>query len=259
MERRVKTALLTLVLSVSASLPLMASERVSPVRVTGAAPQQQGAPAPAEAHPQAGGMHVPAVRKLAPGRYQLGEIRIDKGERTISFPAEVNMEKGLLEYFLVGSRGKTHESLLRTAVAPYTLQLACLLLGMEVTSAPLSAQGAPERPVGDAVQISLELTDGRSVLSEQWVTVAVGEAKRDVSYLQWVYTGSVVNDGGFAAEAQGSIVALYHDPAALIDNASPGGESDTVWYVKEGTVPPVGTRVTVVIRALKGVGMQSVQ
>jgi hypothetical protein len=49
------------------------------------------------------------------------------------------------------------------------------------------------------------------------------------------------------AQAEGSIIAIYHDPSALFDNASPGGESDRVWFVKEDAVPPVGTPVTLTI------------
>jgi hypothetical protein len=44
-------------------------------------------------------------------------------------------------------------------------------------------------------------------------------------------------------------VAIYHDPAALIDNTTPGGESDEIWFVKEGAVPQAGTLVTVIIKA----------
>jgi hypothetical protein len=50
---------------------------------------------------------------------------------------------------------------------------------------------------------------------------------------------------------EGSIIAIYHDPAALIDNASEGGESDKVWFVREGASPPVGTPVTVTIKRKK--------
>jgi ABC-type proline/glycine betaine transport system ATPase subunit len=36
-----------------------------------------------------------------------------------------------------------------------------------------------------------------------------------------------------------------------MDNATPGGESNRIWFVKEGTVPPVGTPVEVVIKPAK--------
>lgn len=79
----------------------------------------------------------------------------------------------------------------------------------------------------------------------------VDDKRRDVPKLHWVYTGSVVQNGRFVAQVGGSIVALYHDPAAMVDNASPGGESDKIWFVREDAVPPVGTPVMVTIRSKK--------
>jgi len=78
-----------------------------------------------------------------------------------------------------------------------------------------------------------------------------GSADKDIKSLDWLYTGSIVVNGRFIAQSEGSIAALYHDPVAMIDNASAGGESDKVWFVKEGAAPPVGTPVTVTIRAKK--------
>jgi hypothetical protein len=69
--------------------------------------------------------------------------------------------------------------------------------------------------------------------------------------MTWVYTGSFSYQGRFVAQDSGSIAAIWHDPVALIDNASPGGESNRIWFVKEGTVPPVGTPVEVVIKPAK--------
>ncbi|UFS69557.1 YdjY domain-containing protein [Geomonas sp. RF6] len=195
---------------------------------------------------------IPPVEKVAPGRYRLGAVEIDKRGGTLTFPAEVNMDKGLLEYLLVHSKGKTHESLLRTKVEPYTLQLACLLLGLEGTSAPLAAQGAPERPTGEEVEIFLSSEERKSQPSEEWMINLVNGAKKPVPPMTWIFTGSMVVNGRFAAEADGSMVAVYHDPVAIIDNASKGGETDKMWYVKEGAVPPPGTPVTVVIRKVNG-------
>jgi hypothetical protein len=192
---------------------------------------------------------------VAPGQYRIGEILLNKADKSITFPATVNMNKGLLEYLLVRTGGKTHESLLRTTIEPYNLQLACLLVGMEGTNAPLGFQGDPATPKGEAVEILLNIKSddgkGKMISPEVWMMQVVGEAKRDIPTLHWVYTGSMVHNGRFAAQLGGSIVALYHDPAAMIDNASPGGESDKIWFVREDAAPPVGTPVMVIIRSKK--------
>jgi hypothetical protein len=195
--------------------------------------------------------------KVSSEEYRLGEIIINKKERSIIFPAMINMQNGLLEYLLVRTGGKTHESLLRTGVDPYQLQLAFLLLGYQGTDKPLSFQGDTGTPKGEPVIISLysaATTDKKNLLKpEEWLTKKnpMTNAQQDVGSLNWVFTGSMVLDGRFMAQADGSMIALYHDPAALVDNASPGGESDKVWFVREGAVPPVGTAVTVTIRPRK--------
>jgi len=84
-----------------------------------------------------------------------------------------------------------------------------------------------------------------------WMCKIVGNKQLNISRVEWVYTGSVVFDGRFLAQMGGSIIAIFHDPAALVDNASEGGESDKIWFVREGAVPPVGTPVTITIKPKK--------
>ena len=201
------------------------------------------------------GMKPLPVEKTGPGMFRIGDITINKDQRSISFPAIINMSKGLLEYLLVRNGGKTHESLLRTTSEPYNLQLAFLLLGFEGTDRPLAFQGDPGTPKGDPVGLMIEYvtSDGKTVsLSpEQWLEIRSDARKDEVKGLQWKYTGSIVINGRFIAQSEGSIIALYHDPVAMIDNASPGGESDKIWFIKEGALPPVGTPVMVTIKAKK--------
>ena len=162
------------------------------------------------------------------------------------------MGRGLLEYLVVRMGGKTHESLLRTTVEPYPLQVAFLLLGYEGTDQPLSRQGAPETPKGEPVKITVTHNgvDGKveTIDYEQWICKKIDGTTCEVPALTWVYSGSVVAEGRFPAQQEGSLIALYHDPVALIDNSSSGGESDKIWFVKEDAVPPAGTAVTVTIR-----------
>lgn len=203
------------------------------------------------AQPEATDRHTPGispVEQVSPGIYRVGDIMINKTDRSVSFPAEVNMDKGLLEYVLVRSGGKTHESLLRTRIEPYNLQVACLLLGLEPTKTPLAFQGSPETPKGAHVSISITLKDGKAVSPETWIVKTVNGKNENVTDLSLVYTGSFISAGQFIAQLDGSIVAVFHDPAAMFDNASAGGESDKIWFVNEKAVPPVGTPVTLTIQ-----------
>jgi hypothetical protein len=198
---------------------------------------------------------VPAIEKLGNGIYRIGEIVVNKPENSLSFPAQVNMDKGMLEYLLVYRAGKTHESLLRTDISPYSLQVAFMLLGYEGTDRRLARQGAPETPKGEPVRIIVSNVAGLQTAGfpvEEWLANRIDENMKDVAALKWVFCGSYVNQfGGFMSQETGSIIAIWHDPVALIDNASPGGESNRIWHVKQGTVPSVGTPVTVTIKPAK--------
>lgn len=203
----------------------------------------------------------PPIEQVGPGIFRLGEIEIRKDTRSIIFPAQVNMDQGLLEYLIVRSSGKVHESLLRTDVDPFHLQVAFLLLSFEGTDRPILHQGSPETPRGDPVEILIAYRRGGNqeleIKAEDWVVNKIENQVKDVGALKWVYTGSKISEGGFLAQLEGSIVALWHDPVALVDNASPGGESNRIWFSKEGTVPPVGTHVTVIIKAKNYKGSQN--
>lgn len=193
---------------------------------------------------------LPMFQKIGPGMFALGDAKINKTTRTLSLPAVVNMNKGMLEYLLVRNGGKTHESLLRTQLEPMHLHMAMLLMDAEGTDHPLSRQGDTDIPQGNPVEIKVYyMKDGSLVpiAPEAWVTKKVEDQMADAGPLNWVFTGSFTQNGRFMAQNEGSVVAIYRDPAALFNNASSGGENDRVWFVKEGAAPPVGTPVTVTI------------
>lgn len=235
------------------ALAIFVAAIVPPASALSQGPPPGSVPEPAVAPFTAQQKNIAPVEKVSPGIYRLGEILINKREKHITFPAAVNMTKGLLEYLLVRDGGKTHESLLKTAVEPYHLQVACLLLGFEGADRPISSQGAHETPKGDQVGITLSLTrsDGKTVtvMPEAWMAKMVEGKPRDIERLKWLFTGSIITEGRFLAQQEGSIVAVYHDPASLFDNDSSSGENDEIWFVREDAIPPVGTPVTVQIKA----------
>jgi len=204
------------------------------------------------------GMNAPAIspiERVGKGVIRVGKVTVNKNIRSISFPAQINMTQGLLEYVLVRTGGKTHESLFRTETEPYDIQLACILLDLIGTDKPLPYQGAQDIPKGDHVAINVSFLDKNGkvheIQTEKLVTKFIDGKPVVIDSLKWIYVGSWVNDSRFMAQVDGSIIALYHDPVAIFDNASPGGESDKIWFVNEKTVPPVGTPVTITIKAVK--------
>ena len=191
----------------------------------------------------------PPLQMMAPGVFEIGQVRIFKREGKVEFPCQVNMQKGLLEYAIVGNFGKVHESLLRTHVEPYSLQIALLLLGLEGTTNPLVMQGDPRKPEGSPVTLWVQWKEGEQVKKariEDWIINQQDGAV--MKSTQWIFTGSVVANGVFMAQTEKSIVAVFHDPVALIDNPLQEGASDKIWFVNDKTVPAAGTEVIVIIQ-----------
>jgi hypothetical protein len=183
-------------------------------------------------------------------------IHVDKATRSASFPAEINMTSGLMEYLLVNKKGKTHESLLSTAIEPYDLQVAMLLLGAK-PAAPSHTQppgqitrqylsGAPEL-AGEKVSITLSWP-GHTVTAESLVWDLDTNALMTPG--PWTYNGSEMYDGKFLAQIDGSIVALVRDSGALMNNPRPGNDNDQIWEPYTRDVPARGTAVDVTIKLL---------
>lgn len=191
----------------------------------------------------------PPIEKIGDGVYKFGTLTMNRTENYLDLPVEVNMDKGLLEYILVGRAGKVHESLLRTDVDAQVLQTALLFLDLKGSSKPLAEQGDSQTPQGDRVELWIlpkadKLTPVRV---EEWVVNK--EQDQALESMEWVFTGSFFNqDNMFMAQVHHSLIALYHDPAALIDHKQPEGSRDDIWFVKEGTVPSAGTSATLRIK-----------
>jgi hypothetical protein len=152
----------------------------------------------------------------------------------------------------VAPGGKTDESVLVLDVQPLHLQLALLLFGLDYGQ-NLGFQGDSAMPVGDRVKIQVNWTNPKG----KQVTKSASEIVRDLRTNKamkstvWVFTGSTMNQGYFTADMDGSIIAVYNDPVAILNNPLEGRADDTVYGSNKDTLPPPGTKVTMIIRALQ--------
>ena len=172
------------------------------------------------------------------------------------------MDRGLIEYGLVGSKGKLHESLLRTEAQPRHLHIAMLLLGAKGASSPDVGHAADQSPwidspalknspklSGDAISIRVEWkTNGKEkrCRAEDWIFNKQNGAPMPRG--NWIYTGSAVIQGTFIAQRDQSMVAIISDPFALINYPGRGRDDDEIWQVHSAAVPPAGTAVRVIIK-----------
>ena len=190
---------------------------------------------------------------IGPGVLELGLVRLDQQRRSATIPAFVNLKEGVVEYFLVTSGGKTHESVLRTDAEPHHIHVAMLLLG---------ARGAgtndlPDDPAiglpGDEVTIEIVWKQGAKERRVRAETLVLDRKRKSaMTKGDWIYTGSRFREDGFAAQADGSIISLITDVDALVNNPRPGREDDDRWLSKAKRLPELDEPVQVVITLKDG-------
>ncbi len=217
------------------------------------APEQADPACPPEGEPR------PAIKALGGSRHELNGITFNADTRAITLPCKVNMTEGLLEYALVHEAGKVHESFLSTVVSPYDLNVVLLLLNYKAGTAffdhsdkKAGAVLVKNPKIDPAANLLVTLdwkdTAGRPRTARLESLLLNVEKKAPVTEGPFVYTGSMVlDDGLFMAKDTGSILALYADAAALINNPREGNDNDDIWVTDNSKAPPKGTPVTLTL------------
>ncbi|MEM1084181.1 MAG: YdjY domain-containing protein [Verrucomicrobiota bacterium] len=204
--------------------------------------------------------HKPSITRLDDGRMKIGEITFDPKSREVRFPAEINMNEGLLEFLVVHRNGKIHESLLSTGISATNLNVAIKLLHYQPSPElymKLDEDGSlgsefheatEEQKKHSRMSVSVEWQqDGETKTTSlnDWISHATTE--KPMPSEPWVYGGSFVAYGKFVAESSGDIIAIFLSNAALINFSGKDNHSDEVWFPHANRVPEVGTPVTVII------------
>ena len=189
------------------------------------------------------------VRRLGAGRFAVGLVTLDKTNRTVSFPASVNLREETIEYVVVHKTGKAHESLFRTDARPQDIHVALLLLGAKPAMTNAFGEDGRARPRGESVDIEVSWTNqGARFRGPVEDLVLNKEATNALPRGAWIYNGSNFSEGMFTAERDGSIVSTHIDPDALINNPRPGRENDDLYQPNTDKLPPIGTPVEIVIQ-----------
>ena len=192
--------------------------------------------------------HTPLI-ELGPNLFQMGHIQLNKTNRTISFPAVVNLTESPVEYLLVASFGKIHESILRTETAPYQIHLAMLLLGAKGAGIDAFPEDLSKPVPGDSLAISLQWVDqGRTNTHAAERVVMDISRQKPMTPRRWAYNGSHLFEGTFLAQQEGSIISLYSDPVALINQSGPDRDNDENWLPNPKSLPAEETPLTVILR-----------
>jgi hypothetical protein len=202
-----------------------------------------------------------SVRQTGSNTFQIGPVEFDKQLRAVSLPARVAIRTQAVEYALVNEKGKGYESLLTTEAAPAEVHVAFLLLG--VAQVPVAGDFNKAAPVPDTNSLRIDvawelggkpttnaLCDLISLMDEPPSPAEQGKRRspHPMPARTWLYNGSVFDDFGFAAQREGSIIAMIRDSAALVNNPGEDRDNDKIHFPNMKLLPPEGTPVRVVLR-----------
>lgn len=190
-----------------------------------------------------------SIIKLSDHEYKLSNLVIDTDLKEISIPGKINMQKGLIEVFACSPGGKLHESLIVLDVRPYYLQVALLLLGLN----PVEAEHLTNDEDLQAYA-NLEIWvrwDVDTVINKYRAEALIWDStkKEIMQEMKWIFRGSMVVNGIFAADEVKSLITTYADPTTIIDNPLITRQNDEVYSVNSKITPPKGTDVEVILIA----------
>lgn len=201
------------------------------------------------------------LRKLSGTEYDLDGIHINASTREIRFPAQVCLKKAPIEYMLTTDTGKTHETVLTTTIQPTAIQVALLLASYEAATEGLLKdvpaderpkvwkEEPPKTPAANRVKIDIEWEAGDQVKKAplKLMVQNVDTRKPPPDLDTWVFNGSYIDERGFIAQHEGSIIAVWLDRGAIINSAAKGNWRDDLWISLPDNIPDETTPVTVII------------
>ncbi len=203
--------------------------------------------------------------EASPARAGLGDLLAELGvswlprEECLEISGWVNLQDGAIEVFACTPGGKTHESVLVLDCVPRGVQAGLLALGLTPgTPVAVDETGAVTPPTGDLVEVIVTWTDESGALrearAEDWIWKQ--RSAEPMARRGWVFAGSFeaeaegdAKEATFAADLGRSLITTYYDSSAILESPDEQAGNDEAYLVHREVVPPVGTEVTVILRA----------
>ena len=187
---------------------------------------------------------LPEIIKISDGIYQFGDILIDRKSNTIEIPAITNQISGLVEYGIVHVDGKIHESLFRTKIRPQILHTSLLLLKAKPVASFFENLWSDEPKVVNydnyCFNIFVNWEMNGTKFNKTFEKLSINQnRKQSVEKKSFIFTGSRVIEGTFLAETSGSILAIYADDNAILNNSDYDSANDDVWIANKEEMPPL--------------------
>lgn len=194
--------------------------------------------------------------------YQPG-VRIDYHALQVEVDAEVILRSGELELFAYckSPTPKEHETILRTPVKAEHIYHALGLIGLKPGNPVMydweTSKVTPAS--GDAVDVLVRYDEGSETIERnacEWMY----DLERDavMAPTHWLFTGSRRDEKGrFAADVEGTLVTVVNFDTAVLSLAESHSDSNGELWVAARTeiIPPVGTKVTLILRTSPAPGI----
>lgn len=207
------------------------------------------------------GKTVPPFEPLADGQLKIGKVTVNHKERTVSFPAQINLQEGILEYICSMPNGKIHESLLVSEADPLHISLGMTLLKFHRFEKffPMRDENfewlpftepKPADYANSYVQISMTYThEGKEHKSDFSDFVINSRTRKGLSPNAWLYTNSFFYEGAYQASLSGEIIAIFASRTSPINYIGDfhDGVNDTGWVANPKQKLPLGAAVTITI------------
>jgi len=198
---------------------------------------------------------APPIQRLDAYKFRVGRVFLDRQKRLVEVPAKLNMTKGILEYYAVGTRGKLHEAVLELLAQPSHIHLALVLVGASpMEYAPKSATVIK---AGTRLRLRAEWTDPKT---KKTMNIAAEDllferkSGKSPKALSWRFQGSRFWNGRYVADMDRSVIGLIPDPGAVISLTGDAGNpyrGDSLGFeVFTKRAPPKGTEMKFIIEVI---------
>lgn len=181
-------------------------------------------------------------------------------EKKIELEGYIASSRMPLELFSCAEGGKDYESVAVVKCRPQNIHLALILFGLK-EGVSSRAFGDPGKPVGPPVLIFLEWEKDGQVISYRGEDLVIDtRTQKPMPRMGWIFTGSKFVDEIdydtqkptgkkiYLANSTKTLIATYHDPAAILDNPSESGGAGNIYLPNKEITPERGTKIKLIIR-----------
>lgn len=180
-------------------------------------------------------------------------LQIDAKAKQVRVECEALRCENPLEFFLCLTGTNEYESVLRSKVKPSHLHAALLMIGLK-PGEPVRFSEALQKwlpPHGPPLAISVEFEkDGKLQKLPAYRLMRDFKNKREMPPLTWIFAGSrVMEDDTYAADRTGYLISVVNFDFTVIDIPELASNANETlhWMANLDVVPPMGTKVTLLI------------